>query len=61
MKKTESECVSCGLPCMRSACPYYSVTRYYCDKCGNEEEHLYHFEGEELCIDCIKDMLEEVE
>lgn len=60
MHKTENECVSCGLPCMGDCCPYRNVTRYYCDKCG-EETTLYHFDGEELCLDCIKDRLERVE
>lgn len=63
MKKIENECVDCkgsGLPCMGSGCPNRNVTRFYCDKCGNEET-LYYFEGEELCIDCIIEQLEEVE
>ena len=64
MKKTERECVCCGLPCMRNGCPYYSVTRHYCDRCG-EETTLYYYEDEELCMDCIiedlKETLEEVE
>ncbi len=60
MQKTENECVDCGLPCLGSRCPYQNVTRYYCDKCG-EENTLYYFEGEELCIDCIENSLEKVE
>ena len=60
MIKVENECVDCGLPCLGSACRYSRVTRYYCDECGEETE-LYHFEGEELCIDCIIDSLEKVE
>lgn len=59
MKRTESECVSCGRPCMGRACPYYRVTRFYCDRC-DEETTLYHFDGEELCIGCIEESLEEV-
>ena len=60
MHKTENECVSCGLPCWGDSCPYRNVTRYYCDKCG-EETTLYHFDGEELCIECIEKSLEKVE
>ena len=52
MKRTESECVDCGFPCMGNACPNYSVTRFYCDKCG-QEETLYHTEDGDLCVDCI--------
>lgn len=60
MKRTESECVDCGLPCKGKSCPYYSVTRYYCDECG-EETQLYYYDGKELCIDCIEKTLEKVE
>ena len=60
MKKKETECVSCGLPCMGTACPNYEVTRFYCDECESEDT-LYHYDDKELCIDCIKKKLEVVE
>ena len=60
MRVTENECVDCGKPCMGNACPYRNVTRHYCDEC-KMEELLYHYDGEELCIECIKDRLEKVE
>lgn len=62
MRQTENECVGCPseLGCMGESCPNRNVTRFYCDNCGDEAE-LYHFEGEELCIDCIKERLEKVE
>lgn len=60
MRKVEDQCVSCGLPCMGNACPYKNVVCYYCDKCGDETT-LYHFDGEELCLDCIQERLEVVE
>ena len=59
MKKTENECVDCGLPCLGSSCTYKNVTRYYCDKCKNEAP-LYEYDGEELCGDCILESLEKV-
>ena len=55
----ESECVDCDLPCIREACRYYKVARFYCDDC-KEETDLYYWGNEELCIDCIKSRLEEV-
>ena len=58
---TENECVNCGLPCLRQSCPYWAVTRLYCDCCNNEEYDLYWFEDEQLCIDCIIKRLERVE
>lgn len=60
MKKIENECVCCGLPCLGSSCPNQNVVRYYCDRCG-EEDDLYYFNDEELCIYCIKKLLEKVE
>lgn len=60
MKRKENECVMCGLPCMGDSCPNRNVIRFYCDDCG-EETTLYHYDGEELCIDCIKNRLEKVE
>lgn len=60
MKKIESECVSCDLPCMGSGCPNKHVTYYVCDKCGDdvERDELFKWNGEEWCKDCI---FEEVE
>ena len=63
MKKIENECVNCkeiGLHCLGCVCPYKEVIRFYCDQCG-EEEALYHFDEEELCINCILKRLEVVE
>ena len=60
MHLTDNECVNCGLPCLGSGCPYRNVTRYYCDECGDETT-LFHFDGEELCIECIESRLEKVE
>lgn len=59
MIKTENECVGCGLPCLGAGCPHRKVTRMYCDECG-EETDLYHYDGQELCIDCIAKTLEKV-
>ena len=56
MKRTESECRDCDLPCVRSSCKYYEVTRYYCDDC-TAEGMLYEFDGLELCIDCVEKRL----
>lgn len=55
MKKIENECVGCPVEmgCIGDSCPHKNVSRFYCDKCG-EEETLYHYDGQELCIDCIK-------
>lgn len=59
MVKLENECVDCGQPCLGNSCPHRNVPHFYCDECG-EEETLYEFDGEELCINCIIDRLDEV-
>ena len=61
MKKIENECCDCGLPCLGSSCPNRNVVRYYCDECGDENETLYHFDGEELCRYCLLKRFEKVE
>lgn len=57
MYKIEDDCVDCGLPCLGDNCPYRNVTVNYCDKCGEENEFLYQYEGQELCKYCL---LEEI-
>ena len=58
---TENECVDCGLPCLYESCPYWAVTRLYCDECGSEENTLYWWDGQQLCLGCIEAKLERVE
>lgn len=60
MTKYENECVDCGLPCLGNSCPNRNVLRYYCDQCEDEAK-LYHFDGEELCLNCIEEKLDVVE
>ena len=58
----EDECVGCSTifgNCLGYACPNKRVPRLYCDRCGKEED-LYEFDGEQLCIECIKEMLDKV-
>ena len=60
-KEYINECVGCPpeMECLGEACPNRNVLHYYCDECDAEEE-LYYYDDKELCIDCIKDMLEKV-
>lgn len=63
MRRVHNECVGCttmGLPCMGRYCPNRNIVRFYCDKC-KEEKELYHYDGKELCIECIEESLEKVE
>ncbi len=52
MRRTENECVDCGLPCIGDSCQHRRVTRFYCDECG-EEAQLYEYEDRQLCGDCL--------
>jgi hypothetical protein len=59
MKRIEDECVDCGLPCLGRACRYRAVPHWFCDECGQEfnPDELYAFDGQELCEECLKDIL----
>lgn len=59
MKRIESACRECGLPCNAKFCPYREITVYYCDECADETQ-LYEFDGRELCLGCIKKKLPKV-
>ena len=60
MISIENDCCDCDLTCIGSRCPLTHVVHYYCDKCGNEDR-LYHWNTEQLCINCIENLLEKVE
>lgn len=62
MKVIENECVGCPkeMGCLGSACPYVDVPHYYCDYCEKEEK-LYHYNGYEICEECLLKEFEVVE
>ena len=49
-----------GLNCIGNICQNRNVTRFYCDRCG-EEEVLYDYYGEEICEECLLKEFEIVE
>lgn len=66
MVRIENQCCDCavpGYPCIGFSCPRRHVRIYECDECKDEVDQgeLFEFDGEELCIDCIKDRLDVVE
>lgn len=64
MIKYENECCDCAVPaypCLGESCSLRRVPHYYCDRCNDEAEYIYHWDGEELCIGCIEKELEKVE
>ena len=59
----EDECVGCPteMGCMGSACPYRNVPHLYCDKCEEEVEKLYKYDGQEICEECLLKEFEVIE
>ena len=49
----ENECVSCDLPCIYNACPYYKVKHFKCDFCKEPDVKLYDYNGYEICEECL--------
>lgn len=53
MKKTESLCVDCGLPCQHCG----NVTFYECDNCGATDmdgrTRMFEVEGKHYCFACL--------
>lgn len=62
MKEVTDECVGCPpeIGCLGSSCPNRNIVNYYCDICG-EETILYHYDGYEMCAECILNQFEVVE
>lgn len=61
MREIVDNCVGCtsmGLYCMGVGCPNRAHEVYTCDKCHTETE-LYYYEGKELCMECIMEMVQE--
>ena len=55
MRRYETECVSCGLPCLYEGCPYYKVEHFYCDRCGKPIRTPWRLDRT-LCIECARQL-----
>ena len=58
-----NECCSCATesyPCRGDLCPLRHVPHLLCDDCG-EEEKLFYYEDEMLCMGCIEKRLHPVD
>lgn len=62
-KQIVNECVSCGLPCLGSACPNRNIARFTCDDCEEyfDTDELYMYDGEMFCSDCLLKKFETAE
>lgn len=59
MLKYENDCVGCPQGCIN--CGRKHVAYWVCDKCGEEAEKLWKYEGEELCQDCLLETIPKAE
>ena len=60
----EDECCGCtteSYPCLGSACPNRNVKHLYCDKCKDDVEKLYKYDGQEICEECLLKEFEVIE
>lgn len=60
----EDECCGCAAPaypCMGDECPNRNVKHLYCDKCGDDVERLYKYDGQEVCEVCLLKEFEVIE
>ena len=60
----ENQCCSCAVPaypCLGDSCPNRNVRVLECDKCHDEVDKLYIFDGEELCEECLLKEFEVIE
>ena len=60
----EDECCGCATesyPCIGSACHNRNVKHLYCDKCKDDVEKLYKYDGQEICEECLLKEFEVIE
>lgn len=61
MTKIINECRDCAnetYPCIGDSCGFRNVKHLICDGCGSDEETLYILDdGNEYCLECVKDKL----
>ena len=59
MKRVVNECCNCSVPSYpcTDSCSLREVEHYFCDKCGEDIDldDIYEADGEDLCIDCLKE------
>ena len=56
----EDRCSNCAVPGYPCNGMHKRIPVPFCDECGEEDETIYRYDGEELCLQCIKERLEEV-
>ena len=59
MIRYENECVGCPKDwgCVLGSCPHMNVPHLICDSCDNEVDELYELDGDDVCFDCLLDIV----
>jgi hypothetical protein len=55
MVRVENDCVGCPQGCINCGRKY--VEHFYCDKCGEEDTLYESYNGEQLCKECLIDVI----
>ena len=59
MVKLESQCCGCpsNMGCIGDHCMYRYTPVYTCDECKEEADELYEYDGTQVCLDCLLDII----
>lgn len=58
MVQYEDFCVDCPQGCINCGRKHTKVL--YCDECKQESQELYEYEGQELCEECLLEIIPKV-
>lgn len=63
MVREINDCCDCavpGYPCMGDSCPRRHTIAYECDRCDCECDILYDYDGNQLCKDCLLEVVPKI-
>ena len=52
----ENDCCGCAVPGYPCTGAHKNVPHLYCDRCDDEVEEVYDFDGDYICEDCLHEM-----
>ncbi len=59
MIRYENDCCACAVPGYPCTGAHKHVPHLYCDRCDDEVESVYDFDGDYICKECLLEMFEE--
>lgn len=59
MIQKEDGCIGCPkeMGCLGDTCPMKNGYVMVCDECGNEVDELYEYDNQQVCFDCLLDIV----